>query len=711
MSSFFNKTFDFLASRISLDEKYDDTLAHETLDDGDLVETEIEPNVRRSIGARFEKEDILGEGGMGFVFSAMDTILNRKVAIKSLLRTVETSSTYWKRFYREAQITAQLAHPSIVPVYSIEFDETQQPNLIMKMVEGITLDDYMQECIEVMGTEQYLSSKHGLLPRIEMMIKICDAIYYAHTRGVVHRDLKPDNIMVGEFEDVYVMDWGLARPRKEDDFAQEIIQQIEDHGLKTRDGAIIGTPIYMSPEQAEGNLHHVSYASDQYCIGIILYEMVSLKQARKSENVSELIQQARTGILIDFAEDMRDVDPRLKSIILKACHKDIQERYPSMRMLAHDLRRFTHNKSVWAHKDSFLVGLGRLFINRPVFSISLILLLIVIAGSSTIFSLYSTLQSNALAQQRQEITTNILNETLTETRNLDAFFIEPQLQVQQLATLTRFKLQNLPIDINSCLRMNQFTNTPDFKKHPRYKNAVSLRKSHCSLPSGVSKEDAQIGLSLAADMQSQVQELFSKYTPREEFEQSFWKMDSSSAQWIYFGYQDGASFRYPATAQAAEPKDPRPLPWYKEGLTHSTALCGTPYPDASSSSYLTPCTQQILDIQNNPVGVVGIDFRMDTFIEVLKSIKYPKLKSSYILDREGNILFSSRANTEQTEHTEENEQKFFKSTAFMKEQKQGQSSVLLETASGVYSSSQLQSTPWTLVLIFDPTILNCPSCF
>ena len=467
MSSFFRKTLTFITSQLSTNDDLDQSLTGATFDDIETVTTEVEPEFLSSVDGRFKKEGILGEGGMGFVFYAVDTILHRRVAIKSLLRSVSPKSTYWKRFYREAQITAQLAHPSIVPVYSIEFDDDKQPNLIMKMIEGVTLDEYIHECLDVSETNKFVNSKHGLLPRIEIMIKICDAIYYAHTRGVVHRDLKPDNIMVGQFADVYVMDWGLARPRDEDDFAQEIIAQIEDHGLKTRDGAIIGTPIYMSPEQAHGDLDIVSYASDQYCVGMILYELVSLKQARKSDKVPELIQHARSGVLIDINEDFKNIDPRLKSIILKACHKNIEKRYPSMQALAQDLRRFTHNKSVWAHKDSLIIGLGRFFINRPTLSIFLILLLVMIAAVSVILSLSSTMQSNKIARQRQEITTNLINGTLIETRNLDQFFVRPELKVEQFATLTRFKLQNLPIDVETCFRMNELSNTPDLKTHPR----------------------------------------------------------------------------------------------------------------------------------------------------------------------------------------------------------------------------------------------------
>ena len=708
MASFTSKTLDYLADNLLTSGEVNDTLPGASFDALDIPFTETKINVPDIENPHFSKENLLGEGGMGFVHSAYDSILHRRVAVKSLLRTVTSNSSYWKRFYREAQITAQLAHPSIVPVYSINLDENRQPVLVMKEILGVTLDQFISECSKNIGTKDYISSKHGLLPRIEMMIKICDAINYAHTRGVIHRDIKPDNIMVGQFEDVYVMDWGLARPQKDADFPKDFITQINDDGLKTKAGALIGTPIYMAPEQAMSKADQVGYSSDQYSVGMLLYEMCSLIQARKSKRIKELIEEAKSGVLSNFHEDLKDLDPRLKAIIAKACQKDQTQRYPSMKMLALDLRRFTHNKSVWAHKESIFIRIGRYLFNRPTLSLSALILLIIITASSIIFSLFSTLQNTTIAQNRQELTTTILNKSLAQTRILDHLFVEPQLEVQKLASLTRFKLQNLMIDTETCLKLNQFTNTPDFKAHPKYLDPISLRRANCFLPEGQEASKAQIGLSLGMDIQSDVKELFSNYTPREQFEQLFWKNDNSKIHWIYFGYEDGTLFSYPAIPEETQDIDPRLQDWYKQGLQNHNATCGYPYSDASSTSFLIPCHQQILDIRNQAVGVIGIDFRLDDFLEKFNAIHLPKLTGSYLLDEERTILFSSQGNATAPLKIKE---RLFKNATFSNALTKELSNGLIETNDGIYSYSRMQFVPWTLILVFEKDILDCDSCF
>ena len=708
MASFTSKTLNYLASRLGTLGDSSEKLSEHTFDDLEIVDSEAQLNFSDIEHPHFIREKVLGEGGMGFVHSAFDSVLHRKVAVKSLLYNVTSDSNYWKRFYREAQITAQLAHPSIVPVYSINLDENRQPLLVMKKIQGVTLDQFISECSKASRTDEYISSKHGLLPRIEMMIKICDAINYAHTRGVIHRDIKPDNIMVGEFEDVYVMDWGLARAQKGTDLPTELNTQINDDGLKTKVGALIGTPFYMAPEQANSKAEHVGYSSDQYSIGILLYEMCSLKQARKNTKIKNLIEEARSGILSNFHEDMKGVDPRLKAIISKACQKDHTQRYPSMKMLAQDLRRFTHNKSVWAHEDSRLIKIVRYLFNRPTLSLSALILLIVITASSIILSLFSTLENAALAQNRQELTTNILNKSLAQTRNLDQFFSEPQLEVQKFASLTRFKLQNLMIDTQTCLKLNQFINTPDFKSHPKYLDPVSLRRGNCFLPKGVDSSEAQIGLSLSMDIQSDVKELFSNYTPREQFEQLFWKNDNSKIHWVYFGYEDGTLFSYPAIPEATQDIDSRSQSWYQNGLLHHNATCGDPYSDSSNSSYLIPCHQQILDINKKPVGVIGIDFRLDDLLEKFSKIRLPKLTGSYLIDEERTILFSSQNDAAVPLVFKDN---IFKNDTFSEALTKELSNGLIETNDGVYSYSRMQFVPWTLILVFEKNILDCNSCF
>jgi hypothetical protein len=377
-------------------------------------------------------------------------------------------------------------------------------------------------------------------------------------------------------------------------------------------------------------------------------------------------------------------------------------------MLAQDLRRFTHNKSVWAHKDSILIKIGRYLFNRPTLSLSVLILLIIVTASSIILSLFSTLENATLAQNRQELTTNILNKSLAQTRKLDQFFAEPQLEVQKFASLTRFKLQNLMIDTQTCLKLNQFIDTPDFKSHPKYLDPVSLRRGNCFLPKGVDSSKAQIGLSLSMDIQSDVKELFSNYTPREQFEQLFWKNDDSKIHWVYFGYEDGTLFSYPAIPEATQDIDSRSQSWYKQGLQYHNSTCGNPYSNSSNTSYLIPCHQQILDINNQPVGVIGIDFRLDDLLEKFDNIQLPKLTGSYLIDEERTILFSSQNNAKRLLAFKD---PLFKNATFSEALTKELSNGLIETNDGVYSYSRMQFVPWTLILVFEKDILDCDSCF
>ena len=276
------------------------------------VEIDMIPNFEQ---ARFEQKDLLGQGGMGAVYSAYDNALHRDVAIKYLLEKTHPSSITWKRFYREAQITAQLSHPSIVPVYSIEFVDEKQPTLIMKKIKGVTLTEYIQECHDVQGTDDFIDSKHGLFARLDIIIRICDAMNYAHSKGILHRDLKPDNVMVGDFEDVYVMDWGIACALDEDLEELQSTIELTDLGLQTVEGSMMGTLTYMPPEQARGDLIDIHYYSDQYTLGLILFELLTLERARPTKNVtkSQMIEKATFGKWDEerFSELTKHLDPRL----------------------------------------------------------------------------------------------------------------------------------------------------------------------------------------------------------------------------------------------------------------------------------------------------------------------------------------------------------------------------------------------------------------
>ncbi|MFO0618543.1 MAG: serine/threonine-protein kinase [Polyangiaceae bacterium] len=196
----------------------------------------------------------LGKGAMGEVHVARDLVLRRKVALKSILPAMQENPALFSRFLGEMQITAQLDHPFIVPVYGVENGPSGGLAYAMKLVQGKEFGVLLEETKELLHQNKPLDEAHSLEGRLEAFLKVCDAIAYAHERGVVHRDLKPANIMIGRFNEVYVMDWGIARLIKKG--AEKLTQAVEMYDAdgadarsttRTRVGSTIGTPIYMSP--------------------------------------------------------------------------------------------------------------------------------------------------------------------------------------------------------------------------------------------------------------------------------------------------------------------------------------------------------------------------------------------------------------------------------------------------------------------------------
>jgi eukaryotic-like serine/threonine-protein kinase len=271
----------------------------------------------------------LGRGGMGRVHPATDRNLLRHVALKRLDKELAKVPMYREGFIAEGQMTGQLEHPNIVPVHELDVSPAGIPYFTMKLVQGIDLDHWLHDPWRQPGTTERL--EQGL----EIMVKVCDAIAYAHDRGVIHRDLKPANIMVAGFGQVYLMDWGLAKLTKTRP-ASGSAAQMEARGP-------VGTPDYMAPEQARGNPADMDERSDIFGLGAVLYEIVSGRRPYGPiHDPDEILAAACANQVVPIDDVTQDIgiSRQIKLIIAKATAPDPKDRYQTATELRDALHAF-----------------------------------------------------------------------------------------------------------------------------------------------------------------------------------------------------------------------------------------------------------------------------------------------------------------------------------------------------------------------------------
>jgi serine/threonine-protein kinase len=596
--------------------------------------------------------DEIGRGGMGVVYRAEQGDLERTIAFKELIAT--SDAVLRERFVREARITAQLDHPNVVPVHSIEIGQDGTFGIAMKLVDGKTLKTLQNETIAAYEKGERIDTAHSLEVRLEIFLKICDALAFAHAKGILHRDLKPANVMIGRFGEVYVMDWGIARAAGAHAPAPASTTPDEASPELTRDGDIIGSPMYMSPEQAAGRHDKLDERSDEYALGLILFEIVCLQRAIRPKNLIEAMRTAMSGEKEDLVHVAGKRIPReLRAIVEKATAFAPDDRYPTVTALADDVRRYLRGQAVIAEPDPPLQAILRAMSRYRRTTLAATVALVALSAAAIAFTQARKSAAELALRERADRQTAFSFEVAEQGHQIDAQLERMQMALEGLRTAAEWALAAPePRDAPPIFLDTDFADPKrrpaDFTTDTTYRWPVSVDAPVVGIAPSVDRSALLPKIYKLAPLASHMRAMFLEagaHRPAPADERDWLLHRRGPIDYAYVDLAEGVHFVYPGMASLPAGYDVRTSSFYKNSDHGHGKKWGRPYIDATTDvrgdDLVLPCTQGLWSSSGEFLGIAGVEITVTKLVgDGLALPHRPTLRAS-LVDRDGKKIIDS----------------------------------------------------------------------
>ena len=565
------------------------------------------------VNKRFDIGKSIADGGQGVLTKARDLSLKREVALKSLRQELLTDKLARDCFLTEAQVTAQLDHPTIVPVYSLNKDQQNGIHLAMKLVKGQTLKEYLDKIIlhyEMDGVRKF-DLKKGLHHRLDIFLRICDAISYAHSRNIMHCDLKPANIMIGEYNETYVMDWGIAKLIYEPDGKTPTWESLT---------VMNGTPRFMPPEALL--LHGRDERSDIFALGAILFEIVTLEQAYSGKTTKEVVENIKNNQRNPIKSRFRyRIDEDVKAIINKAMVFDPEQRYQTVDALAEDVRRYMRGEEVSANPDHFWGKINRWSINHRRLVLATGLLLLIALLSLHIWSQMRQMQQTVATQKRNIAAGLAYNRVGETSMAIDRRIASFENILDHLGDNLVLLLENRTTGSHTQNRFVYYLDYQSEQSKPSssvfslaYNQIIDPEHFSAFMTGGQDLKEYDHLLKQLSPLHSQIPKLMRNSQNQQDEDMGQQELYNEmlttglSVSWVYFAFSNGLHLTYPGSGSYTADYNPHQREWYLVALEkEGKPVWGTPYQDILTNEIVIPCSMAVSSSKGTLYGVAGID--------------------------------------------------------------------------------------------------------